>query len=78
MEFNFKDSFVVRPTNEEGNKFIITCGDKIATSETYENREDAEQAIENKDWNLIATLAISIAEQAIRNHIDEQIKKEQK
>lgn len=78
VEFNFEESFVVRATNEENNDYIITCGDKIATPNHYKSEEEAREAIKRKDWNLIATLTIAIAEQAVRNYIDEQIKKEQK
>lgn len=78
VEFNFEESFVIRATNEENNDYIITCGDKIATPKHYQSEEEAEKTIKNKDWNLIATLTIAIAEQAVKNYINEQIKKEQK
>lgn len=71
MEYNFKDAFIVRATNEENNDFIITLGDKIATPYHFPSRKEAEKAIMKKDWNLIATLAISIAENTIKNHINE-------
>ena len=64
MEYNFKDAFIVRAMNEENNDFIITLGDKIATPYHFSNQKEAERAIMKKDWNLIATLAISIAENA--------------
>lgn len=68
MMFNFEDAFVVRATNPENNDFIITVGCKLATPKHYESKEEAEEAIKNRDWNLIATLAIEIAEQAVKNH----------
>lgn len=71
MEYNFKDAFIVRATNEKNNDFIITLGDKIATPYHFSSRKEAEQAVMKKDWNLIATLAISIAENTIKNHINE-------
>lgn len=71
MEYNFKDAFIVRPTSEENNDFIITLGDKIATPYHFSSQKEAEQAVMKKDWNLIATLAISIAENTIKKYINE-------
>ena len=71
MEYNFKDAFIVRAMNEENNDFIITLGDRIATPYHFSNQKEAERAIMKKDWNLIATLAISIAENAIKKYINE-------
>lgn len=71
MEYDFKDAFIVRATNEENNDFIITLGDKIATPYHFPSRKEAEKAVMKKDWNLIATLAISIAEHTIKNYINE-------
>jgi hypothetical protein len=71
MEYDFKDAFIVRTTNEENNDFIITLGDKIATPYHFPSRKEAEKAVMKKDWNLIATLAISIAENTIKNYINE-------
>lgn len=68
MTFDFEDVFVVRATNPENNDFIITIGNRYATPKHYETQEEAQEAIKNRDWNLIATLAIELAEQAIKNH----------
>lgn len=69
MMFDFEDAFVVRATNPENNDFIITIGNKIATPKHYESEEEARETIKNRDWNLIATLAIELAEQAAKNHM---------
>lgn len=71
FDFNY-DAFIIRPTNEENNEFIITLGDKIATPKRYASREEAEIDIKQKDWNLIVTLAITIAERAIENKLKEK------
>lgn len=68
MMFDFEDVFVVRATNPENNDFIITIGNRYATPKHYESKEEAEKAIKNRDWNLVATLAIELAEQAVKNH----------
>lgn len=68
MMFSFEDAFVVRATNPENDDFIITIGNRRATPNHYESREEAEKAIKGRDWNLIASLTIEIAEQAVRNY----------
>ena len=75
--FDFKDSFVIRATNPENNDYIITIGKNYATPKHFKSKEEAEKTIENKDWNLIATLVIELAEQAIRNKMSNN-KKEKK
>lgn len=69
MAFDFKEAFVVRATNPENNDFIITIGNRYATPKHYKSKEEAEKDIEERDWNLIATLTIELAEQAIKNHM---------
>lgn len=69
MMFDFEDVFIVRATNPENNDFIITIGNRYATPKHYETQEEAQEAIKNRDWNLVATLAIELAEQAIKNHM---------
>ena len=77
MEYDFKDAFIIRATNEENNDFIITLGDKIATPYHFSSRKEAEQAISKKDWNLIAALAIILADNTIKNYInkDKEVEK---
>ena len=68
MEFNFNtDAFIVRPTNEENNEFIITIGNQLASPEKFKTREEAEKAIKRKDWNLITTLIITVSEKVFEN-----------
>lgn len=72
MEFNFKDAFIVRAMNEENNDYIITLGDKIATPYHFSSQKEAEKAIMKKDWNLIASLIISVAEKAVEKHLKKE------
>lgn len=69
MMFDFEDAFIVRATNPENNDFIITIGNRLATPKHYETQEEAQEAIKTRDWNLIATLTIELAEQAVKNHM---------
>ena len=72
MEYDFKDAFIVRAMNEENNDYIITLGDKYATPYHFSSQKEAEKIIMKKDWNLIASLAISIAENAIKKYLEEK------
>ena len=72
MEFNFKDAFIVRAMNEENNDYIITLGDKIATPYHFSSQKEAEKAIMKKDWNLIASLIISVAENAVEKYLEKK------
>lgn len=58
---NIADLFKVRPIDETNEKFVISIGNRLASTTIYNSREDAEKAIENKDWNLIATLICEIS-----------------
>jgi hypothetical protein len=69
MMFDFEDAFVVRATNSENNDYIITIGNRYATPKHYSSEEEAKEDIKNRNWNLIATLAIELAEQAIKNYM---------
>lgn len=60
--FDFNDQFVIRALNEENNDFIITLGNHLATPEHFKSYEEAENSIEAVDWNLVASLAISLIE----------------
>lgn len=60
--FDFNDQFVIRALNEENNDFIITLGNHLATPKHFKSYDEAEDAIKAVDWNLIASLAISLIE----------------
>lgn len=74
MMFDFEDAFVVRATNSENNDYIITIGNRYATPKHYSSEEEAKEDIKNRNWNLIATLAIELAEQAIKNYMSNEKK----
>lgn len=70
---DFKDLFVIRAISPESEECFITFGDYKASPKTYSNHEEAEKAIENKDWNLIATaIAIQIKYAIKLNKEDKQ------
>ena len=53
---NVKELFVVRPTNEKQNDFIVTIGKHLATEKRFESREEAEQYIETPQWDTILAM----------------------
>lgn len=70
-----KDLFVVRPTNEEQNDFIVTVGRHLATEKHFESREEAEQYIETPQWDMIIAMTAEMFE---AHKIEEHTKKDSK
>lgn len=60
--FDINDQFVIRALNEENNDFIITLGNHLATPRHFTSYEEAEKSIAAVDWNLVASLAMSLIE----------------
>ena len=44
------------------NDFVITLGEHLASPEHFKSYDEAENAIKAVDWNLVASLAISLIE----------------
>lgn len=57
-----KKLFVVRPTNEEQNDFIVTVGKHLATEKHFKSREEAENYIETPKWDTIVALMGEVQE----------------
>ena len=51
---NLKEAFVIRPTDTDGNEFMITIGNHLATEEKFKSRKAAEMRINKTDWNLVS------------------------
>lgn len=60
--FSFNDAFTIRALNEENNDFVITLGEHLATPEHFKSYDEAENTIKAVDWNLVASLTISLIE----------------
>lgn len=61
-EFNWNEVFVVRPTNTEENDFMITIGNRLATTKRFKTAKAAQLFINKKPWELIATLVFACYE----------------
>ena len=57
-----KDLFVIRATKPENNDFIITIGKHLATEKHFNTKEEAENYIENPQWDTILALIGEIQE----------------
>ena len=64
---NMESMFKAIPLNEEGTEFTIVFGNTIATTTIYQSKEEALEAIQNKDWNLIATMICHICGNMLNN-----------
>lgn len=65
MEREFKDMkecFQIRPTDESGEKWMITIGNHLATEEVFKSRKAAEMKINKTDWNLVSAFFFAIKE----------------
>lgn len=59
---DLKEAFVIRPADKEGNEFIITIGNHLATEEKFPSREAAEERINATDWNLVSAMIYACKE----------------
>ena len=59
---NLKEAFIIRPADKEGNEYIITIGNHLATEEKFPSKEAAEERINKTDWNLVAAMIYTLKE----------------
>lgn len=57
-----KELFVVRPTNEEQNDFIITVGQHLATEKHFPSREEAEAYRDTPQWDMVLAMVSEMFE----------------
>lgn len=60
---NFNEVFKVRAVKkDEENIYVITIGDKLASTEEFETAQKAQMKINKTDWNLVASLFAAMLE----------------
>lgn len=59
---NLSEAFIIRPADKEGNEYIITIGNHLATEEKFPSKEAAEKRINKTDWNLVAAMVYALKE----------------
>ena len=60
---NFNEVFKVRAVKKnEEDVYVITIGDKLASTEEFQTAEKAQKKIDKTDWNLVASLFAAMLE----------------
>lgn len=59
---NWKEVFKVRPCNAEESEWVITIGDHLATEKKFRSAKVAQQEVEAKSWDLIASMVFACIE----------------
>ena len=60
---NFNEIFKVRAVKkDEEDIYIITIGDKLASTEEFQTAKQAQMKINKTDWNLVASLFAAMLE----------------
>jgi hypothetical protein len=60
---NFNEVFKVRAVKKnEEDIYVITIGDKLASTEEFETAQKAQMKINKTDWNLVASLFAAMLE----------------
>lgn len=54
-----EEFFKVRAVSAENEKYIITCGNMMASKKQFDSKEEAEDYIESKPYDLIFTLSVA-------------------
>lgn len=72
---DLKEAFVIRPADKEGNEFIITIGNHLATEEKFPSREAAEERINATDWNLVSAMIYACKE---ADEFEKKLRKQKK
>lgn len=66
--------FAIRPKNEENKEFFITCGDVMATAQTFESVNDAKNYIDTMipDQNMLIAMirTVSMANKQVTDAIN--------
>jgi hypothetical protein len=77
MEQNFSfntDAFQIRvvKNGEKKDQYMVTLGNQLASPRRFNSYEEAEQAINDRDWDMIACLAVSLSEHLIQQYLKEK------
>ena len=60
---NFNEVFKVRAVKKgEEDTYVITIGDRLASTEEFETAQKAQMKINKTDWNLVASLFAAMLE----------------
>lgn len=74
---NFNEVFKVRAVKKDENDiYVITIGDKLASTEEFQTAKQAQMKINKTDWNLAASLFAAMLEGEKKQQEKEEILKQ--
>lgn len=59
---SWKEVFKVRPLNAEEDAWVITIGNHLATKKQFRSAKAAQEEVEGKSWDLIASMVFACIE----------------
>ena len=59
---NWKEVFKIRPLDAEENAWVITIGNHLATKKQFKSAKAAQEEVEGKSWDLIASMIFACIE----------------
>lgn len=59
---DYRSIFIVRPLEAEEKEYVITIGNHLATEKRFKTKADARRCIDEKNWDLIASLIFACHE----------------
>lgn len=73
-----KEIFIVRPTNNEQEEFIITVGQHLATKKKFRTREEAENYIKYPKWDTTCAIIAEMIEinENVKYATEKEVKEE--
>lgn len=76
---NWKEVFKVRPLDAEENAWVITIGNHLATTKRFSSAKAAQEEVEAKPWDLIASLIFACieAKKLVKNESNKHLETDQ-
>lgn len=59
---NWKEVFKIRPLDAEEKAWVITIGNHLATKKRFSSAKAAQEEVEAKSWDLIASMIFACIE----------------
>lgn len=74
---NFNESFKVRAVKkDEKDIYVITIGNRLASTEEFETAKQAQMKINKTDWNLVASLFAAMLEGEKKQQLEKENSKQ--
>lgn len=73
---DYRRIFVVRPLDAEEKEYVITIGNHLATEKRFKTKADARRCIDDKNWDLIASLIFACYEMIMTEKAEQKKQEE--